>query len=81
LAVIMAPIFLDEYILLDIMSPDNNMSIVPEKRHVASEKPQNMKRAKVAQATNKATTQSWVDVVKSKPRKRLKGALTPIIKQ
>jgi hypothetical protein len=63
------------------MSPDNNKSVVPEKRHVASEEPQNMKRAKAAQATSKATTQSWVDVVKSKPRKRLKGALTPIIKR
>jgi hypothetical protein len=71
----------DHRSVLDTKSPVNGKSVVPEKRHVVSTKLPDKKRVKVAQAKIKTTTQSWVDVVKSKPRKRLEAALAPIIRR
>ncbi len=66
---------------VDSKSQNNNESVVPEKRRVDAEEPRGKKRVQIAQAKGLATTQSWVDVVKSKPKERLKGALTPLIKR
>jgi hypothetical protein len=65
----------------DSKSQNNNKSVVPEKRRVDAEEPRGKKRVQIAQAKGLATTQSWVDVVKSKPKERLKGALAPLIKR
>jgi hypothetical protein len=51
---------------IDSKSQNNNKSVVPEKRRVDAEEPQGKKRVQIAQAKGLTTTQSRVDVVKSK---------------
>jgi hypothetical protein len=66
---------------VDSKSQNNNKSVLPEKQRVDTEEPPGKKHVQIAQAKGLATTQSWVDMAKSKPKERLKGALAPIIKQ
>jgi hypothetical protein len=67
--------------LLDIESQNKSEIAVSEKRHVEMKNPRAKSRVQFTQAKRKATTQSWADVVKSKPRKSPKGGLAPIIKR
>jgi hypothetical protein len=71
----------DHRSVLDVESQNMTKPVVSEKRPVIQVNQSSNKRVRIAQAKEKATTQSWVDVVKSKPRKSLKGVLAPIIRQ
>ncbi len=71
----------DHRSVLDIVSQNNNEIADSEKRHVEMKNPRAKSRVQFTQAKRKATTQSWADVVKSKPRKSPKGDLAPIIKR
>jgi hypothetical protein len=77
----------DHRSVLDITSQNNIETGVSEKRnadpnrHVDPENPPHKMRVQFAQAKRKATTQSWADVVKSKPRKSPKSGLAPIIRR
>ncbi len=68
----------DHRSVLNIVPQNNNETPVSENRHVDPEIPPRKLRVQFTQAKERATIQSWADVVKTNPRKSPKGGLAPV---